>query len=121
MFEFRYFNNLAKFLSFSFEKPQTQPIAAALPSTPARVRRSLTNMQSNNPSPQSNVHQLPENVQHDEEGPFLIVEGFGKFRLANATAASAVVPTSRKPDIPIEPPIPAPVSPIEALDRKSVV
>ena len=72
-------------------------------------------MQSNDTSPQSNTPQLPGNIQHDEEGPFLIVEGFGKFRLANATAASAIDPTSRKPDIPIEPPIPAPVSPIEAL------
>ena len=70
-------------------------------------------MQSNDTSPQSNAPQLPGNIQHDEEGPFLIVEGFGKFQLANATTASAIDPTSRKPDIPIEPPAPAPVSPIE--------
>ena len=115
MFKFWYFNNLAQILIFSFEKPQPQPIAASLPSTPARVRHSLTNMQSNNTSPQSNIPQLPENVQHDEEGPFIVVDGFSKFQLANAAAASAVAPSSRKPDSVVEPPILATLSPIKTL------
>ena len=109
---FWYFINFAKILVFSLEKPQPQPIVASLPSTPARVRCSFTNLQSSNPSPQSNA---PDKIQHDKEGPFIWVEGLGKFRLTAAATESATVSSSRKVDRIVESPIPVSVPPITTL------
>ena len=97
---------------FSIEKPQPHPIVASLPSTPTCVHRSFTNLQSSNPSPQSNA---PDKLQHDEEGPFIWVEGLGKFHLTAAVTKSAAVSSSRKVDPIVKSPSPVSVPPIATL------